>query len=91
MRTSGTFQDVYEAAKHYSIGDEWGGKPSNPVIRRDDGRWMLESGLVPAQDADFEVTLEAFDSWYYEAYRDADYIPSQSDIDDFVSAHTEED
>jgi hypothetical protein len=90
MRTTGTFQDVYKAAKHYYNGDKWGDCPSNPVVRRDNGRWMLESGLEPAQDADFEVTLEVFDSWHYEAYQGTDYMPSQFDIDDFVAAYTEE-
>lgn len=88
MRTSGTFQAVYEAAKSYSNGEEvYGGCPHNPVVRREGDVWMLESGLNSAEDADFEVTLEAFDNWFYEGYK-SDYTPSDEDIADFVKQNT---
>lgn len=89
MRTSGTFQEVYAAAKSYSNGEEvYGGRPHDPVVRREGDKWMLESGLNSAEDADFEVTLEAFDSWFWEGYK-SDYTPSDADVEDFVQAHQE--
>jgi hypothetical protein len=87
MRTSGTFQDVYEAAKQYSNGIKtYGGCPMNPVIRRENGRWMLESDMNSGEDADFQVTLEIFNDWFYESYKNDDYIPSESDIQQFIEA-----
>lgn len=87
MRTSGTFQDVYEAARQYEMAGR-DDCPMDPVVRREEGKWMLESGLN-STEGDFEVTLEAFDSWFYESYKDADYTPSESDIEEFVGSHQE--
>lgn len=100
MRTVGTFQDVYTAAKGYvrATTEELfvygrdllsaNRRPMNAVVRREGDRWMLESGLNSGENADFEVTLEAFDSWFFEGYMgDDSYAPSESDIDDFVKAH----
>ena len=83
MRTTGTFQDVYAAAKAY-YSDEDGGCPHNPVVRCEDGKWMLESGLEPT-DGEFEIGLETFDNWFCEEYKDGRYVPSAADIEDFVS------
>lgn len=92
MRTSGTFQDVYEAAKNYSNGGTtYGGRPMNPVVRRraSDGVWMLESGLDSAEGSDLECSLDAFDNWFYESYK-TDYIPGDEDIADFATTITED-
>ncbi len=77
MRTSGTFQDVYNAAKNYALGieDDW---PINPVIRCEDGTWMLESDLEPTYSA-IQITLEAFNIYFWESYK-MDYVPSEEDI-----------
>ncbi len=88
MRTSGTFQAVYEAAKSYAQGnDMYGGCPINPVVRREGDKWMLESALEPTT-GDFEISLEAFDSYFYESYK-TDFVPTASDVADFVEIHHE--
>lgn len=91
MRTTGTFQDVYEAAKIYAMdetGEERQHRPMDPVVRREGEKWMLESGLNSAENADFSVPLEVFDSYFYNGYTDTDYTPSDSDVAEFVAAHT---
>ena len=90
MRTAGTFNDVYEAAKSYALNQADDGTPMNPVVRREQGRWMLESGLN-STDGDFETTLESFDLWFHESYLDENYSPSEEDIADFVKANQNED
>jgi len=87
MRTAGTFQEVYAAAKAYVNETAEDGCPMDAVVRREGERWMLESGLNSAEDADFEVSLEVFDSWFWEGYK-SDYVPSDEDIADFVKQHT---
>lgn len=86
MRTQGTFQDVYEAAKSYFNGTADDGCPHNPVVRRANGVWMLESGLHGEPEADFETSLEYFDMWFQYAYGDASYLPDQDDELRFVDA-----
>jgi hypothetical protein len=82
MRTTGTFQTIYNAAKQYQTDPK--GKPHNPVVRQDEnGKWMLESGLEPAENAVFECPLETFDYWFDEAYKDDKYTPSDNDENDF--------
>lgn len=88
MRTAGTFQEVYAAAKAYVNETAEDGCPMDAVVRREEDRWMLESGMEPT-DGNFEVSLEAFDSWFWEGYK-SDYVPPESDIEDFVKAHQEE-
>lgn len=91
MRTVGTFQDVYEAAKSYvNDEDEYRSRPLNPVVRREGDKWMLESDIFSAEDADFEVTLEYFDSWFWEDYK-SDYTPTDEDMEDFVKTNQPED
>ncbi len=90
MRTVGTFSDVYEAAKSYALNHADDGAPMNPVVRREQGRWMLESGLN-STDGDFETTLESFDLWFHESYADDDYSPSEEDVAEFVAANRSED
>jgi len=55
-----------------------------PVVRREDGAWMLESGIEPARDADFECDLETFHTYFGETYSDDDYTPSDTDGAEFV-------
>jgi hypothetical protein len=86
MRTTGTFQDVYVAAREYAMENR-SDCPMNPVIRRENEKWMLESGLEPT-DGDFEISLDVFDSYFYEGYK-SDYMPSESDVDDFIITHTD--
>ena len=88
MRTVGTFRDVYTAAKGYVKATTEEIRPMDAVVRREGARWMLESGLDSGENADFEVTLVAFDNWFFDSYMDSDdsYAPSESDIDDFVKA-----
>jgi len=81
MRTSGTFQDVYAAARDYYHGTV-DGQPHDPVVRREGGDWMLESALETA-DADFECELDAFDSYFRDDYSDPGYSPSDADVDEF--------
>jgi hypothetical protein len=85
MRTTGTFQTVYTTARNYTENENGEGCPMDPVVRREGGKWMIESAMEPT-DGDFEVTLEEFDSYFYESYK-SDFVPSESDIDDFIAAH----
>jgi len=84
MRTVGTFADVYHAARGYRTGSAWD-CPMDPVIRREDGVWMLESGIEPRRDADLECTLDTFDGWHYESYEVGDYVPTAADEREFIA------
>jgi len=90
MRITGMFQDVYAAAKSLNQGETiYGGCPIDPVVRREGGKWMLESGMEPqGEDNDFECSLEAFDNYFYEDYK-SDYIPSDNDADDFIKTQND--
>jgi len=85
MRTTGTSQQVYEAARDYANGPD-DDCPTDPVVRRENGVWALESSLEPACDADFECLLCDFDIWFGDEYRDPEYAPSEADVADFVHA-----
>lgn len=86
MRTQGTIGDVYAAAKNFSNGgSDYGGRPMDPVVRHTtDGVWMLESGINSEPNADAECPLEAFDNWFFEAYSDDEYEPTETDEIDFL-------
>lgn len=86
MRTHGTFASVYEAARDYYLGAAEDAQPSDAVVRRENGEWMLESRLEPAPDADIECDLEVFHDYFFEAYRDATYTPADGDVSEFVTA-----
>jgi len=83
MRTTGNFTDIYLAARDYSMITE-NDKPLNAVIRKEGDLWMLESGLEPT-DGDFEISLDHFDTYFWESYRDPEYTPSETDINDFMN------
>jgi hypothetical protein len=84
MRTLGTFQDIYQAAKNMKSEN----KPINPVIRRESELWMIESALEPT-NGDFEVELEDFNAWFYETYK-TNYIPNDADMNDFLNIFAED-
>ena len=84
MRTIGTFQDVYQQARAYSNGEN--GQPHNPVVRLENGKWIIESGLEPQHETEFECTLDAFDMWFYESYKNDNYVPGDADQADFMDA-----
>ena len=88
MRTSGTFTDVYAAAKSYTNNDESETCQHSPVIRQEGATWMLESETEPT-DGDLEISLEQFDMYWGESYADEKYTPTADDIADFVKAATE--
>ena len=86
MRTAGNFPKIYaQAREYYTNPEEQKTSPMNAVVRRENGKWMIESGLEPSQDADVECTLESFDSYFYETYSDSEYVPSDSDENEFAS------
>lgn len=82
MRTVGTFEEIYAAARDFHHGDR-SDMPMSPVVRLESGKWMIESELEPAQDCDFEISLAGFNDWFYEMYNSSN-IPSDSDISDFM-------
>lgn len=90
MRTQGTLKNVYEAAKDfYNDADDpiAGGCPMDPVVRHTtDGVWMLESNMDSEPEADAECRLDDFNNWFYEAYSDDDYEPSEQDEMDFLES-----
>ena len=88
MRITGTFQEIYAGAKNMAQGgDICGGCPIDPVVRREGGKWMIESALEPARggDNDFECRLDDFDGYFYEGYK-TDFTPSESDEAELVDA-----
>jgi len=89
MRTRGTFQEIYRAAREYYISGDIKDRPMNPVVRLENGKWVIESGLEPQQDTEFECTLGAFDDYFYEAYKDIEYLPSEGDVADFMTQFTD--
>ena len=82
MRTVGTFADVYKQAREY-INDV-SGIPSDPVVRLEYGKWIIESRLEPSQETVIEVRLEDFQRYWNESFDDPNYIPSDTDVADFV-------
>jgi|LUMF01.1.fsa_nt_gb hypothetical protein len=84
MRTHGTFAQVYEAARAYYNGTAEDRPPLDAVVRRENGEWMLESGLEPAGDADFACSLEAFDLYFADSYDDG-YKPTDTDVREFLA------
>lgn len=88
-RTQGTFHNVYEAARKFMIDGY--GKPHDPVVRLNGITWMLESGMNSADWCTFEVGLDDFTSYWWEGLNDIEFIPSQSDIDNFVNGHNPRD
>ena len=74
MRTSGTLQNVYDAAKtYYNGGNTYGGRTIDPVIRFEDGKWMLESDLEPAPNSTVECRLDDFNCYFCETYADDNF------------------
>uniref|UniRef100_A0A6M3XMV6 Uncharacterized protein n=1 Tax=viral metagenome TaxID=1070528 RepID=A0A6M3XMV6_9ZZZZ len=86
MRTEGTFQQIYNAARKIATDTEiYGGCPVDPVIRHTpNGIWMLESGLNDAKGTDAECRLDDFDFWFFECCEEADYQPSEDDEAGFL-------
>lgn len=85
MRTTGSFAKIYKQAReYYTNAEKQKTSPMDAVVRRENGKWMIESGLEPSQNADVECTLESFDSYFYETYSDAEYEPSESDEKEFA-------
>ena len=84
MRTQGTFTEIYEAAKnHYKENRE--SCPIDPVIRRVDGLWVIESGLESEENADIECSLDTFDDWFYEWYSGESFCPGFDIEEDFAN------
>jgi len=84
MRTVGTFKKIYEQAREYLLNDV-SHIPSDPVVRLEsDGRWILESRLEPQETTVVEVSLEDFQSYFYESFKDENYIPSEQDVSEYV-------
>ena len=85
MRTVGTFADVYKQAREYNNGVDVSHIPTDPVVRLErDGRWVIESRLEPQETVDVEVSLEDFQSYWYYSFEDENYIPTDSDVADYV-------
>jgi len=91
MRTQGTFQRVYEAARSYYNGEDvYGGRPIDPVVRREGKTWMLESALSPeGEDCNFSCSLEDFDNYWYEMYKTDNPTITTAEIDDFVQCFSQ--
>lgn len=86
MRTVGTFKKIYEQAREYINGVDVSHIPSDPVVRLEsDGKWVIESKLEPReQETVIEVGLEDFQSYWNYSFDDPNYIPSDTDVADFV-------
>jgi hypothetical protein len=83
MRTVGDFLTVLAAAREYNQRVDFDTFPINPVVRRESGEWMLESALTPAEDSDFECSLDGFcEYWFADG---DDIAPDESDIVYWVS------
>lgn len=82
MRTVGTFADVYKQAREYL--NDVSGIPSDPVVRLEYGKWIIESRLEPQQETVVEVTLDDFQRYWYESFEDKNYIPTERDVEDYI-------
>lgn len=87
MRTEGDFKEIYDVMKNAYIEDNYEDMPMNPVIRFEDGIWMLESGLYPDDKCIVKCTAEQFDDWFYEAYRDDSFVPDIEYEKEFKDAY----
>lgn len=87
MRTHGTFSQVYEAARAYYRGTDGTAEdqPLDAVVRRENGEWVLESGLDSAPDAAFELSLDEFDTFFAESYDDDGHKPTETDVREFLA------
>lgn len=83
MRTVGTFVDVYKQAREYLLNDV-SHIPSDPVVRLEYGKWIIESKLEPQQETVVEVTLDDFQRYWYESFEDKSYIPTERDVEDYI-------
>jgi len=85
MRTVGTFKKIYEQAREYINGVDVSDIPTDPVVRLErDGRWVIESRLEPSQETVIEVSLDEFQSYFYESFKDKKYIPTEEDVSGYV-------
>jgi hypothetical protein len=83
MRTIGDFLTVLATAREYNRRLDFDSFPINPVVRREDGQWSLDSDLIPAPDCDFECSLDGFCEYWFS---DGDDIkPDESDIAYWIS------
>ena len=83
MRTVGKFSEIYKQAREYLNDENY--IPTDPVVRLEsDGRWVIESRLEPSQDTILETSLDEFQSYFYESFEDKSYIPTDSDVADYV-------
>lgn len=79
MRITGTFPEIYAAVR-----DRFGDSIIDPVVRRENDIWALESSLTPAPDADFECPVDAFDAVFGDAYGDRNWSPTVEDERRFI-------
>lgn len=82
MRTVGRFIDVYNAVRE--LMEDNTHAQHDPVIRREGDRWMLESRLTPSSDADIEIPIESFVSWWYESLKRSEQ-PTEQEISEYIS------
>jgi hypothetical protein len=82
MRTVGKFIDVYNAVRE--LMEDSTHSPRDPVIRREGDQWMLESKLTPSPDAEIEIPMESFVSWWYESLRRGEQ-PTEQAISEYIS------
>lgn len=89
MRTHGTINEIFEAARDYYNGTADDGKPANPEVRWDGDEWSLESGLNSAEDVQASCSLDTFDDYFYEGYRaGGDWEISANNERDFLDMIT---
>lgn len=88
MRTTGTFLDIFNAAREHEA-ENHEHLPHNAVVRRAGSKWMLDSGLDSSEDCDLEISYEAFLGYWYEGLIDPLYSPSESDIENYIDFVTE--
>ena len=82
MRTVGTFLEIYHQAKAY-LNDDVSGLPSDPVVRLENGKWILESRLEPPQNTILETSLNDFQNYWNESFEE-NYIPTERDVEDYI-------
>ena len=82
-----TFEELYIQARDIYNNDENSIRPIDPVIRYLENKtWILESRLTPPDDYIFEIGLDVFESYFYDAFEDADYLPTNHDENSFIDA-----
>ena len=90
MRVSGSFSKVFEGAREFMADSS--DKPMDPKVKYDSDSdvWMIESGYDSNPENGVVVDFDDFCAYWYEGINDVDYMPTESDITDYLKMMSDE-